>query len=151
MTYNDTTSRADVDEDERSPGARRIAAAVAIAAIVALGLFLAVSNLVGEDPQPAPPAAGAPTPTTATPSPASEASVCGLTAVEMTETVNAAPETTWTLVGTTAAPAVDGHGPGTIDPDDGYRSCYARTPTGALVAAGNYTWVCAHELRVAAG
>ena len=139
MTYNDTHSRADVDEDERSPGARRIAAAVAIAAIVALGLFLAVSNLLGGDPQPAPPATGAPTPTTATPSPASEASVCGLTAVEMTGTVNAAPKTTWTLVGTTAAPAVDGHGPGTIDPDDGYLSCYARTPTGALVAAGNYS------------
>lgn len=139
MTYNDTTSRADVDEDERSPGARKIAAAVAIAAIVALGLFLAVSNLLGGDPQPAPPAAAAaPTPTTTAPSPASEASVCGLTAVEMTGTVNAAPVTTWTLVGTTAAPAVEGHGPGTIDPVDGYRSCYARTPTGALVAAANY-------------
>ena len=137
MTYNDTHSRADVDEDERSPGARKIAAAVAIAAIVALGLFLAVSNLLGDDPQPTPPAAAAPTPQTTAPSPTSEASVCGLTAVEMTGTVNAAPVTTWTLVGTTAAPAVEDHGPGTIDAD-GFRSCYARTPTGALVAAANY-------------
>lgn len=144
MTYNDTTSRADVDEDERSPGARRIAAAVAIAAIVALGLFLAVSNLVGEDPQPAPPAAAAPTPTAAAPSPASEASICGLTAVELTGTVNAAPQTTWTLVGTTAAPAVEGQGPGTID-SDGFRSCYARTPTGALVAAANYTAIGSYD------
>ena len=56
----------------------------------------------------------------------------------MTGTVATAPAATWALVGTTAAPSIKGQGPGKVE-EDGYRSCYARTPTGALLAAANYT------------
>lgn len=65
------------------------------------------------------------------------ASVCGLDAVRMKGTVNIRPDATWELVGSTQAPSVKNEGPGKID-DDGFRSCFARTPTGSLVAAGNF-------------
>ncbi|WP_052436969.1 hypothetical protein [Georgenia sp. SUBG003] len=38
-------------------------------------------------------------------------------------------------MGTVAAPSVEGMGPG--EDDDGLRTCYARTPTGAVLAAAN--------------
>lgn len=56
--------------------------------------------------------------------------------VQMSGTLTAAPETTWVLVARMATPTVDQAGPGLVDPD-GYRHCYTRTPTGALVAAAN--------------
>lgn len=108
------------------------AAAALITVIAALGLVWTVAGLFGSDDPP--PAAAAPAQTQTAPS---DPSVCGLTEVAMAGTVEAAPVTEWTLVGTTAAPAVDGAGPGVVDAD-GFRSCYARTPTGALVAAANY-------------
>lgn len=72
-------------------------------------------------------------PTTAPPSP--RPSVCGLTAEADSGTLTRAPETGWELVGTVAAPSVEGMGPGAVE--DGLRTCYARTPTGALLAAAN--------------
>ena len=119
--------------DSQNSRKRPWAAAALIAVIVVLGLVWTVSGLVGGDDTP--PAAAAPA--SAPTAPPAEPSVCGLTEVAMTGTVQAAPVTTWTLVGTTAAPAVDGDGPGKVEPS-GMRSCYARTPTGALVAAANY-------------
>ena len=109
------------------------AAAALVAVIAALGLVWTVAGLFGSDDPP--PAAAAPA--TATTAPSGDPSVCGLGEVAMAGTVEAAPVTTWTLAGTTAAPAVDGAGPGVVDAD-GFRSCYARTPAGALVAAANY-------------
>ena len=116
-----------------------IGSAVVVAAIVVLGLVLSLTNLFGGKTEPTP-TAPAPSPSitaTAAPTAQDEASVCGLDAVEMSGTVTTPPTATWALVGTTAAPSIKGEGPGKID-DDGYRSCYARTPTGALVAAANY-------------
>ena len=49
-----------------------------------------------------------------------------------------APDTQWELVGTVAAPSSTDAGPTVTDPDTGVRSCYARTPTGALFAAANF-------------
>lgn len=49
-----------------------------------------------------------------------------------------APDTQWELVGTVAAPSSADAGPTVTDPDTGVRSCYARTPTGALFAATNF-------------
>ena len=125
---------------------------VVVAAIVALAIFVIVSNLGARtEPAASKPAATSPagetTPATEVASPAAPtpaessadggASWCGLTAVEMTGTLTEAPDSTWTRFGTVFVPAVDGHGPAVID-DDGYRHCYARTPTGALLAMANY-------------
>ena len=122
-----------------------VASMVIVAAIVALAIFVIVSNLGARtEPAATPPASEtlpaeqastheAPAKSTT----GGEASFCGLTAVEMTGTLTKAPAATWQLLGTTYVPSVDGHGPGKID-DDGYRHCYARTPTGALLAITNY-------------
>lgn len=47
------------------------------------------------------------------------------------------PSANWTLSGTVAAPASPSAGPARID-GDGFRHCFAHTPTGALFAAANY-------------
>ncbi|WP_344162062.1 hypothetical protein [Nocardiopsis rhodophaea] len=57
----------------------------------------------------------------------------------MTGTITEPPKgTDWELVGRVAAPSIKGHGPGIVD-DDGFRSCYSRTPIGAVLAASNWT------------
>lgn len=106
-------------------------AAGVVAVIVALGVVLSVTGVFGGD-APATPPAAAPSM-----SADAEVSVCGLTQVALSGTLDQAPaDTQWALVGTLAAPTVPGHGPGVVD-EDGFRSCFARTPTGAVVAAAN--------------
>lgn len=143
MTNNDATSGHAGDDEDSGSSKKFIASAVVVAAIVVLGLVLTLTNLFGGKtdpgsarPTPALPASSAPA--SATDSATGEASVCGLDAVEMSGTITTGPPAIWSLVGTTAAPAIKGQGPGQID-EDGYRSCYARTPTGALLAAANYS------------
>ena len=129
-----------VDDESTGASKKFIASAVVVAAIVVLGLVLSLTNLLGGKTEPTNTSAPSPS-TTATASSSatpSDASVCGLTPVEMSGTVSTAPTATWALVGTTAAPSIKGQGPGKVE-EDGYRSCYARTPTGALLAAANYT------------
>lgn len=106
-------------------------AAGVVGVIVALGLILSVAGLFGGDPE-APPAAAAPTAAADSVQP----SVCGLTDVALSGTVDQAPAAQWAMVGTIAAPTVEGQGPGVVDAD-GFRSCFAHTPTGAVVAATN--------------
>ena len=106
-------------------------AAGVVAVIVALGVVLSITGVFGGDPQ-APPAAAAPS--TATDAPTE--SVCGLSDIALSGTVNQAPAAQWALVGTIAAPSVPGQGPGVVD-EDGFRSCFAHTPTGSVVAATN--------------
>lgn len=128
-------------DDEKSGASKKfIGSAVVVAAIVVLGLVLSLTNLLGGKTETTPPASApsASTPAATTPITTSDASVCGLGAVEMSGTVTTAPTAMWALVGTTAAPSIKGQGPGKVD-EDGYRSCYARTPTGALLAAANYS------------
>jgi len=103
-----------------------------VGVIVTLGLILSVLGIVG-DRQTPPPAAAAPAAATDA---AQQPSVCGLPDVELSGTVAEAPAAQWSLVGTIAAPTVQGQGPGLIE-DDGFRSCFAHTPTGAVVAAAN--------------
>ncbi len=68
-----------------------------------------------------------------------EESVCGLTEVDLSGTLQEPPPNIeWVLVGRIAAPSSEGHGPGSVE-DDGYRSCYARTPLGAVLAVSNWT------------
>lgn len=118
-----------------------IGSAVVVAAIVLLGLVVSLTNLIGGKDEQQPPAQAATTSSAATgtanPSAPDDASVCGLTDVKPTGAVSAPPEAMWALVGTIAAPRIDGQGPGNLQ-KNGFRDCYARTPTGALLAAANY-------------
>lgn len=113
-------------------GRRWWPAVAVVGVIVALGLVLSVAGLVGGGTD-TPPAAAAPTAAAAD---SSQPSVCGLPEVVLSDTVDQAPAATWSMVGTIAAPTVDGQGPGVVD-DDGFRSCFAHTPTGAVVAGYN--------------
>lgn len=134
------TSRGGPDGGGPWTSKRFVGAAVVVAVLVVLGLVLSLTNVFGGAPDqravPGPVPGDPLTTAAASPVPAGSASVCGLAGVEMSGTVAQAPAATWSLVGTTAAPAIKAVGPGRIDAD-GYRSCYAHTPLGALTCAAN--------------
>ena len=115
-----------------------IAAALVVALIAAAVVIFLLPK--GQEHRPAGPgltADPAPRPQPA-PAPADAAgkSVCGLPS--STETaLGAAPKSKWELVGKMAAPTdPKTFGPGMTD-GDGFRSCFAHSPTGALYAAVN--------------
>lgn len=114
-----------------------LAAALVVALIAAaLVIFLLPK---GQDntqaaPTPSPDATSA-APTTSADAAAADQSICGLPAASESA-LGAAPKTKWELVGTMAAPTDPKIGPGKTD-DQGIRSCFAHTPTGALYAAVN--------------
>ncbi|MFC3690352.1 hypothetical protein [Aquipuribacter hungaricus] len=86
---------------------------------------------VGQGRQTTGGAAPSPTPTATEP----ESSSCDLPAGDQTVPVVAPTETQWELVGEMVAPtAPELHGPAVSSP---VRSCFARTPVGALYAAVN--------------
>ncbi|WP_211878337.1 hypothetical protein [Pseudarthrobacter albicanus] len=63
-------------------------------------------------------------------------SICGLPSTSETA-LGSTPKSTWTLIGKMAAPTdPKTFGPGVTD-EDGFRSCFAHSPTGALYAAAN--------------
>lgn len=114
-----------------------IAAALVVALIAAAVVIFLLPK--GQDTaQPAPGTTASVTPGTASPSATADAgkSVCGLPS--STETaLGTAPNSRWELVGKMAAPTdPKTFGPGTTDAD-GFRSCFAHSPTGALYAAAN--------------
>ncbi|WP_350006065.1 hypothetical protein [Pseudarthrobacter sp. WHRI 8279] len=112
-----------------------IAAALVVALIAAtIVIFLLPKGQGNAQPAPAP----AESSSTAEASPSASAageSICGLPATSETA-LGSAPETKWELIGTMAAPTDVNVGPGKTD-DQGIRSCFAHTPTGALYAAVN--------------
>lgn len=115
-----------------------IAAATVVGIILLAGIIVLVTTLLGGQNE-TPPSSTPNATTGSTPSaePDADPSVCGLEGFETESSLEAAPETTWELVGTVAAPtASETTGPGVID--DGFRSCYAHTAEGALYAAVNY-------------
>jgi hypothetical protein len=115
---------------------RFVLSMVVIAVIALLAVIVVVSNLFAGKDETAPTASPLPS-TTAAPVD-SDPSVCGLEGYETTASLTDAPDTTWTLVGTVAAPSdPEGSGPGVID-SSGFRSCYAHTAAGALFAAANF-------------
>lgn len=124
--------------DERSPWTQPgfLAAAAVVGIIVVLGVVLALTG--GSDRTAQTPAPGAPAPATTTTRPVSadpDASVCGLPAGDQS-VLSEPPATKWELVGKVAAPtAPDTIGPKVIE--DGLRSCFAHSATGALYAAVN--------------
>lgn len=124
---------------ERSPFTKPgfiISAALVVALFAAVVvIFLLPKGQDTAQPAPASSAAGA----SSAPSKSADAagkSVCGLPS--STETaLGAAPKSKWELIGKMAAPTdPKTFGPGTTDAD-GFRSCFAHSPTGALYAAAN--------------
>jgi len=114
---------------------RFLVAAAALALLLAAAVVLAVLPAQPDAPT-AQPTPAAPAPTT---DQAAEGapSVCGLPEGDQTVPVVPPTATSWDLVGTMAAPsAPDTFGPG-MD-EAGLRSCYARSPLGALYAATGF-------------
>ena len=129
------------DQSEQNPfRSRRFVLALVVVGVIAIcAVFVLISNLVGgkNDAAPTTSPSSSASATPATPVD-SDPSACGLKGYEATSSLNKAPETTWALVGTSAAPTdPKGAGPGVTD-SSGFRSCYAHTATGALFAAANY-------------
>lgn len=113
------------------------AALIGLLVIAAVVVLILNMNRGGEpDPSPTPPPTGSETP--APTETAGAESICGLPSSDETD-LSAAPAVEWTPVGVIAAPAdpAGAHGPG-VQEDDGFRSCYSHSPTGALLAISNY-------------
>lgn len=112
-----------------------IIAAILVLALIAGAVVIFLLPKGGNTADPAPAPAG--TTAAAKPSASSvEESTCGLPSSKDTA-LGTAPATTWELVGKMAAPTdPETSGPGITD-DDGFRSCFSNSPTGALYAAAN--------------
>ncbi|TDE88153.1 hypothetical protein EXU48_23825 [Occultella glacieicola] len=108
--------------------------------VVGLAVVLWPRGSSSEDPPPTASTTSDPatTPTTSTPTPESDdESVCGLEAGPQAIPATAPEGAEWELLGTFAAPSIEGVGPGLVA-DDEVRHCFAHSPTGALLAAVNY-------------
>lgn len=127
------------EDDQQAPARpwsqpRFLLAAAGLALLVVAAVVLAVLP-PNDDEQPAP----APS-TTASAAPTvggQDASVCGLPEGDQAVPVVPPSGTSWDLVGTMAAPSA----PSTLGPGvdtAGLRSCYARSPLGALYAATGF-------------
>lgn len=113
-----------------------LAAAVVGLLIIAAVVVWIVSSLSSSDeaepaPQPAASSTSAPTPSEGV---EGGSSVCGLNLVEMSGTLDTAPATSWEYAGTTPFPVSDKFGPADTT-DAGIKTCFARTPEGAVLAA----------------
>lgn len=114
-----------------------IAAGLVIALIAAAAvIFLLPKGQAGAEPGPVDTQPSAATSNAPTTSPAENQSICGLPSSQETA-LGAAPKTNWELVGKMAAPTdPKTYGPGLTD-SEGFRSCFAQSPAGALYAAVN--------------
>jgi hypothetical protein len=114
-----------------------IIAAALVLALIAATLIIFLLPKGQDNAQPAP--AASPDSASAAPTKSADAagkSICGLPS--STETaLGTAPKSKWELVGKMAVPAdPKTSGPGLTD-SDGFRSCFAHSPTGALYSAMN--------------
>ncbi len=117
-----------------------IASAVIVGLLIILGAVLVFTRPSDgddrADPKPRPTASSSSSTTSPTTKP-SDDSACELPAGDQLVPATAPLDTEWELVGTMAAPtAPDTHGPGRVG--NGLRTCFAKTPTGALYAAANF-------------
>jgi hypothetical protein len=123
-----------VGADPASPWTRPrfllAATAVALIALLAVVVTLTRPDPRAEPPTAPPPAAASP------PAPAGDASICGLPPGDQAVPVVPPEVTDWELVGTMAAPTGPQVGPGLVQ--EGLRTCYARSPLGALYAATGF-------------
>lgn len=112
-----------------------IASAIVVAIVITLGLLLAFTGGdTNTAPRPAQPPleAAEPEPTETS----SQNGGCDLPPGDQTPPTQPPPSTKWELVGTMAAPtAPSRYGPGRVE--RGFRSCFVRSPMGALYAAVN--------------
>ncbi|MEV7638048.1 hypothetical protein AB0N71_17960 [Pseudarthrobacter enclensis] len=113
-----------------------ISAALVVALIAAVVMIFLLPRSDGTA-QPAPASSSALSSAPPTSADAVGKSVCGLPS--STETaLGAAPKSKWELVGKMAAPTdPKTFGPGTTD-GDGFRTCFANSPSGAVYAAVNF-------------
>lgn len=123
---------------ERSPFTKPgfiISAALVVALIAAVVLIFFLPK-ADSTAQPAPASSASASSAPSKSADAAGKSVCGLPS--STETaLGTAPKSKWELVGKMAAPTdPKTFGPGVTD-GDGFRSCFANSPTGALYAAAN--------------
>lgn len=128
------------DDNKRNPFSRPgfIASVALVLVLIAAVIVIAFLPRGGDEPD-----AGSTEPTngttTSAPAPTAddtEESICGLPGNDATA-LGAAPENDWELVGTIVVPTdPETAGPG-IEEEDGFRACFAQTPTGALFAATN--------------
>ncbi|WP_028273010.1 hypothetical protein, partial [Arthrobacter sp. UNC362MFTsu5.1] len=113
-----------------------ISAALVVALIAAVIVIFFIPKGGGGSQQPVLPSSGSNAAGPSTSSKAASGSICGLPSTSETA-LGAAPKSKWELVGRMATPTdPDSFGPGVID-SDGFRSCFAHSPTGALYAAVN--------------
>lgn len=113
-----------------------ISAALVVALIAAVIVIFLLPKGDGGAQQPAPSTPESNSAAASTPSNAASSSICGLPSTSETA-LGTAPESNWELVGRMATPTDPAtFGPGVTD-SDGFRSCFAHSPTGALYAAAN--------------
>ncbi|SDI70312.1 hypothetical protein SAMN04488693_11926 [Arthrobacter subterraneus] len=126
------------DKTERNPFTRpgfilSAALVVALIAAVAVIAFLPRGDDEADTGETAPTSAASETPTVDA---TGKESVCGLPGSD-DSALGVAPDSEWELVGTTVVPTAPATiGPGVVS-EDGFRSCFAQTPAGALFAAAN--------------
>lgn len=129
------------DKNDRNPFTRpafilSAALIVALIAAVAVIAFLPGNDEPGAAAPSSTSSPSAPSSTTTTTELETQESVCGLPGNDETA-LGTAPDSQWELIGRTAVPtAPETVGPGRVD-DEGVRSCFANSPTGALFAAAN--------------
>lgn len=130
----------DQSEQQNPFRSRRFTLSAVVVGIIALcGVVVIISNLAGGTNASPTPVAPTTAPSSTKPVAGSDPdpSTCGLKGYQTSGTVDSPPKTKWELVGTVAAPTDPSTvGPGVTEPD-GFRSCFAHTPTGALYAAAN--------------
>lgn len=114
--------------------------------VVLMGTLLSIDNIFSKENTGSPGSAetteGSSHPVESVDVPQSD-SICGLSDVSMSGSVPLSPDAKWLLVGTTAAPSIDGQGPGIVE-ESGFRKCYSRTPVGSLLAAANFVALGSH-------
>ena len=113
-----------------------ISAALVIALIAAVIVIFLIPKGNNDAAQPVTPSSGSEAAAASAKSDGAGESVCGLPAGTETA-LGAAPKSKWELVGKMAVPTDSkSFGPGVIG-EDGFRSCFAHSPTGALYSAVN--------------
>ena len=132
MSLDDETTQ---QSPFRRPGWIAAAVVVGLLIVAAVVVWIVSSISSSDDPEPAPQPSES---STSAPAPSEGAaggsSICGLDLVEMSGTLDTAPATTWDYAGTTPFPVSDEFGPADTT-DAGIKTCFARTPEGAALAA----------------
>lgn len=132
---------------ERRHGRGWLIASLAVVGVIAVAAVIVLVSVLNR-----PAEQTAPTPAPSSTAPASAAATtqgaCGPVPYEKTNTLTAAPTTTWEPWGATVLAGSEAAGPEQKN-DHGIRSCYARTAEGALYAITNMTAYCSDSRYLA--